>query len=55
MEDDVDESMFHLAEHHDEIEKDVNDHIPTVLMAETRHATAGGNTKRDMLSAIISS
>ena len=54
MEDDVDESIFHLAEHHDEIETNVNDHIPASLMAETRHATAGGNTKRDMLSAIIS-
>ena len=53
MEDDLDESIFHLAEHHDEIETAVNDHIPASLMAETRHANAGGNTKRDMLSAII--
>ena len=55
MEDDLDESIFHMAEHHDDIETDVNDHIPAALMAETRRATAGGNTKRDMLSAIISS
>ena len=49
MEDDTDDTLFQLAgEHHDEIESDVNDHIPASLMAETRCATAGGNTKRDM-------
>ena len=53
MEDDIDESIFHLADH-DEIETDVNDHIPASLMADTRRPTAGGNTKRDMLSGIIS-
>ena len=53
MEDDIAESIFHLADH-DEIETDVNDHIPASLMADTRRPTAGGNTKRDMLSAIIS-
>ena len=55
MEDDLDETMFHMAENLDEIETDVNDHIPASLMAETRHSNAGGNTKREMLSAIISS
>ena len=55
MEDDVDETMFHIAENFDDIETDVNDHIPAALMAETRRPTAGGNTKREILSAIISS
>ena len=55
MEDDVDETMFHMVENVDDIETDVNDHIPAALMAETRQPTAGGNTKREMLSAIISS
>ena len=55
MEDGVDETMFHMAENVDDIETDVNDHIPAALMAETRRPTAGGNTKREMLSAIISS
>ena len=53
MEDDVDESIFHIGDH-EEIDTDVNDHIPASLMAETRHPTAGGSTKREMLSAIIS-
>ena len=53
MEDDVDESIFHMGDH-EEIETDVNDHIPASLMAETRRPTAGRNTKREMLSAIIS-
>ena len=47
MEDDLDETMFHMAEN--------LDHIPASLMAETMHSNAGGNTKREMLSAIISS
>ena len=58
MEDDDDDSLFKLAEQNEVTEllqTDVNDYFPAALIIGKRRANAGGNTKREMLSAIISS
>ena len=57
MEDDDDESIFKLAEENQNtgvLQTDVNDYFPAALIIGNRRANAGGNTKREMLSAIIS-
>ena len=53
MEDDEDDTMFRLGENSQELDTNVNDHFPAAFMIGTRRANAGGNTKREMLSAII--
>ena len=59
MEDDNDDSIFKLIDDGNEntvqLQTDVNDYFPAALILGTRCANAGGNTKREMLSAIISS
>ena len=56
MEDDDDDSIFKLADedHTGLLQTDVNDYFPAALIIGNRRANAGGNTKREMLSAIIS-
>ena len=59
MEDDDDDSIFKLMDEGNEVtnrlQTDVNDYFPAALILGTRRANAGGNTKREMLSSIISS
>ena len=58
MEDDDDDTIFKLAEQNEDtvlLQTDVNDYFPAALIIGKRRANAGGNTKREMLSAIISS
>ena len=59
MEDDDDDSIFKLIDENNEVtvqlQTDVNDYFPAALILGTRRANAGGNTKREMLSSIISS
>ena len=54
MEDDEDDTMFRLAENVQELDMHVNDYFPAAMMVGRRRANAGGNTKREMLSSIIS-
>ena len=55
MEDDDDDTIFKLAEQNeDTVLLETNDYFPAALIIGKRRANAGGNTKREMLSAIIS-
>ena len=54
MEDDDDDAMFRMVQVTEELQTDVNDHIPASLVATgRRNPAAGGNTKRDILSTMI--
>ena len=56
MEEEDDKTLFRMGDSEQDIElaTDVNDYFPAALIVGTRRAIAGGNTKREMLSAIIS-
>ena len=55
MEDDDDDTIFKLAEGqaNGQLQTDVNDYVPAVLILGRRRANAGGNTKREMLTDIV--
>ena len=54
MEDDDDETMFRMGQVTEELQTDVNDHIPASLVVTgRRNPSAGGNTKREILSQML--